>query len=71
MYFELCPTNELIAIGTRDGYLRCTNLESQECVFEQRVLDDAAVVAVQFGPDEKVLISGDSLENSTAWQTSN
>lgn len=65
-----CPSNELIAIGTGDGWLRCTNSESAECVFMHRLSDRAAISAVQFATDATVLISGASSGQATLWNTS-
>lgn len=61
----------LISVGTRDGYLRSTDSESRECVFENNACNDATISALQFGTDGNVLISGNSLGNTTAWHTSN
>lgn len=52
---------KIVAIGTRDGRLRCVDRESAQCVFEHRPVGDVAVTAVMFGANGRMLVCGSAV----------
>lgn len=64
------PSSEMVAVGTRDGHLRCIDWISGQPVFEDNMLDNSSISSMQFGTDGKVLVSGNYLGSATAWFTS-
>lgn len=64
-----CPTNEVVAVGTRDGRLRCRDWVSGQFVFEHSLQDNCTISTMQFGVDGKVLVCGSDLGMATAWYT--
>lgn len=67
---SICPSSGVIAVGTSDGYLRCSNTGAGECFFQHKVGNNAILSALKLGPDGKLLVAGTSEGNATRWNTS-
>lgn len=65
-----CPQREIVALGTRDGQLRCTDWKSERYIFEGAMPDSGAVSAVEFDGEGRVLVCGTEVGIATSWHTS-
>lgn len=67
---SICSSSELVAIGTRDGRLLCSDWISEQFVYEYTFPAKCAITAVQFSNDGKVLVCGTAEGSATVWQCS-
>lgn len=61
-----CPRSELLALGTRDGHLRCNNWISEDSIFEYNMPANAIPTTLQFGTDEQWFVCCSDQEKATS-----